>query len=86
MEAAGEPPEILYEDEDLISTRIEIHYANAEGKEKLLEKEVMAENGDTMLADLMITRKDTGKQMSAKMAVTPKFHFFGKITREMNLC
>ena len=76
----------VYEDEDLISTRIEIHYANAEGKEKLLEKEVMAENGDTMLADLMITRKDTGKQMSAKMAVTPKFHFFGKITREMNLC
>ena len=54
--------------------------------QKLLEKEVMAENGDTMLADLMITRKDTGKQMSAKMAVTPKFHFFGKITREMNLC
>ena len=75
-----------YKDEELISTQIGIHYTGVGAQpEKMLEKELEAENGNTLLADLTIIRKDTGKQLVSKMAVTPKFHYFSKITREMNL-
>lgn len=75
-----------FEDEDLISTFIKVRYTGVEGKsEKLLEKEIQAENGETLLADLKITRRDTGKQMSSRMAVTPKYHYFGKVTGKMKL-
>lgn len=77
----------IYEDEDLISTSIQIQYTGAEGdKDKLLQKEIQAENGETLLASLKIIRKDTGKKMSGKMAVTPKYHHFSKATREASLC
>lgn len=76
-----------FEDEDLISTSIRIQYTGVEGdKDKLLQKEIQAENGETLLASLTIMRKDTGKKMSGKMAVTPKYHHFSKATREASLC
>lgn len=75
-----------FEDEDFVSTLIRIRYTGQEDdREKLLEKEIQAENGETLLADLKITRRDTGKQMSSRMAVTPKYHYFGKVTGKMNL-
>ncbi|MDO4556166.1 MAG: hypothetical protein Q4B70_13635 [Lachnospiraceae bacterium] len=73
-----------YRDEDLISTKIQISYTGVKNQpEQLLEKELAAESGETLLADLSITRRDTGKHMTSRMAVTPKFHYFDKITREM---
>lgn len=75
-----------FEDEDLISTQIKIHYTGLENnKEKLLERELQAENGETLLADLKVIRRDTGKQMSSRMAVTPKYHYFGKVNGKMDL-
>ena len=77
----------IFEDEDLVSTSIQIQYTGAEkDKDKLLQKEIQAENGETLLASLTIIRKDTGKKMSGKMAVTPKYHHFSKATREASLC
>jgi hypothetical protein len=70
-----------YEDEDLLSTQIQVHYTGATGDaEKLLQKELQAENGETLLANLTIIKKDTGKRMSGKMAVTPKYHHFTKVS------
>lgn len=65
------------EDSDYISTFIQISYTDAEGNE--LDKEVQAEKGETLLADLKIVRKDTGKKLNGKMSVVPKFHYFGKV-------
>jgi hypothetical protein len=70
-----------YEDEDLLSTQIQIHYTGVTGDaDKLLQKELQAENGETLLANLTIIKKDTGKRMSGKMAVTPKYHHFTKVS------
>ena len=65
------------EDRDFISTFIQITYTDSE--ESLLEKELKAEKGETLLCNLKIVRKDTGKILNGKMSVVPKFHYFGKV-------
>lgn len=65
------------EDRDFISTFIQITYTDSE--ESLLEKELKAEKGETLLCNLKIVRKDTGKILNGKMSAVPKFHYFGKV-------
>lgn len=65
------------EDADCISTFIQIQYADSEGSE--VEREGKIDKGESLLANLKIIRKDTGKRLNAKMAVVPKFHYFGKV-------
>lgn len=65
------------EDADCITTFIQITYADSEGSD--VERESKAEKGETLLTNLKILRRDTGKRLTGKMAVVPKFHYFGKM-------
>lgn len=65
------------EDADCITTFIQITYADSEDSD--VERESKADKGETLLANLKILRRDTGKRLTGKMAVVPKFHYFGKM-------
>lgn len=66
------------EDVDCITTSIKISYADAAGKAVPADIIQKAERGEKLVADLKIARRDTGRSLNGRMAVVPKFHYFGK--------
>ena len=63
------------EDEDYITTSIKINYADTSDIQGAVQK---AERGETLPATIKIIRRDTGRTLNGRLAVTPKFHYFGK--------
>ena len=62
------------EDEDCIATTIKVEYEDSD----LAGMVQKAERGETLPAALKIIRRDTGRTLNGRIAVTPKFHYFGK--------
>ena len=63
------------EDEDYITTMIKAEFSDVSDLADQIQK---AERGESLPADLKVIRRDTGRTLSGRMTVTPKFHYFGK--------